>query len=99
MLDEAKAQGALAGSNNAQLQRLRTIAAKLVPQTPQWKRPRPGLEMEVNLQVRKSTRSACPAARSLSPASWISSADRRRSRHDHGPRPTLRVEHRPRAYR
>lgn len=49
MLAEAKAQGALASPNNAQLQRLRAIAQRLVPHTPQWNERAPGWKWEVNL--------------------------------------------------
>ncbi len=59
MLGEAKAKGALAGSNNAQLQRLRTIAAKLVPQTPQWNDRARGWKWEVNLLGSKEINAFC----------------------------------------
>ena len=36
LLSDAKAKGALASASNPQLQRLRSIAARLVPQTAQW---------------------------------------------------------------
>ena len=49
MMAEAKAQGALASPNNAQLQRLRAIAQRLVPHTPQWNERAPGWKWEVNL--------------------------------------------------
>ena len=49
MLAEAKAQGALAPPNHAQLQRLRAIAQRLVPHTPQWNERAPGWKWEVNL--------------------------------------------------
>ena len=49
MVAEAKAQGALAPPNHAQLQRLRAIAQRLVPHTPQWNERAPGWKWEVNL--------------------------------------------------
>ena len=49
MMAEAKAQGALASPNHAQLQRLRAIAQRLVPYTPQWNERAPGWKWEVNL--------------------------------------------------
>ena len=49
MMAEAKAQGALASPNNAQLQRLRAIAQRLVPPTPQWNERAPGWKWEVTL--------------------------------------------------
>ena len=49
MMAEAKAQGALASPNNAQLQRLRAIAQRLVPHTPQWNERAPGWKWEVNI--------------------------------------------------
>ena len=49
MMAEAKAQGALASPNNAQLQRLRSIAQRLVPHTPQWNERAPDWKWEVNL--------------------------------------------------
>jgi len=59
MLTEAKAQGALASGNNAQLQRLRTIAAKLVPQTPQWNDRARAWKWEVNLLGSKEINAFC----------------------------------------
>ena len=59
MLAEAKAKGALAGGNNAQLQRLRTIAAKLVPQTPQWNERARDWKWEVNLLGSKEINAFC----------------------------------------
>ena len=49
MMAEAKAQGALASPNNAQLQRLRAIAQRLVPHAPQWNERAPDWKWEVNL--------------------------------------------------
>ena len=49
MMAEAKAQGALASPNNAQLQRLRAIAQRLVPHTTQWNERAPGWKWEVTL--------------------------------------------------
>lgn len=49
LLQKAKAQGALAGANNPQLQRLRTIAQRIIPFAVQWN-PRAGQwRWEVNL--------------------------------------------------
>ena len=59
MLAEANAKGALAGANNAQLQRLRKIAAKLVPQTPQWNDRARGWKWEVNLLGSKEINAFC----------------------------------------
>ena len=59
MLAEANAKGALAGANNAQLQRLRKIAAKLVPQSPQWNERARGWKWEVNLLGSKEINAFC----------------------------------------
>jgi Zn-dependent protease with chaperone function len=59
MLAEAKAQGALANNNSAQLQRLRTIAAKLVPQAPQWNDRARDWKWEVNLLGSKDINAFC----------------------------------------
>jgi Zn-dependent protease with chaperone function len=59
LLAEAKAKGALAGSSSAQLQRLRTIAAKLVPQTAQWNERANGWKWEVNLLGSKEINAFC----------------------------------------
>ena len=59
MLAEANAKGALAGANNAQLQRLRRIAARLVPQSPQWNERARGWKWEVNLLGSKDINAFC----------------------------------------
>jgi Zn-dependent protease with chaperone function len=59
MLAEAKAQGALANNNSAQLQRLRTIAARLVPQAPQWNDRARDWKWEVNLLGSKDINAFC----------------------------------------
>ena len=59
MLAEAKAKGALASPNNPQLQRLRSIAAKLVPQSPQWNERARDWRWEVNLLASKDINAFC----------------------------------------
>ncbi len=59
MLAEAKAKGALASPNNAQLQRLRTIATRLVPQAPQWNGRATQWKWEVNLLGSKEINAFC----------------------------------------
>lgn len=49
MLQKAKTQGALAGASNPQLQRLRTIAQRLIPFTTQWNPRAAQWRWEVNL--------------------------------------------------
>jgi Zn-dependent protease with chaperone function len=59
MLAEANKQGALAQPGNPQLQRLRTIAAKLVPQTAQWNDRAKSWKWEVNLIGSKQINAFC----------------------------------------
>ena len=59
MLAEAKAKGALASPNNAQLQRLRTIATRLVPQAAQWNGRATQWKWEVNLLGSKEINAFC----------------------------------------
>lgn len=59
MLAEAKAKGALASPGNAQLQRLRTIAARLVPQAAQWNSRATQWKWEVNLLGSKEVNAFC----------------------------------------
>ena len=49
LLQKAKAQGALAGSGNPQLQRLRTIAQRIIPYATQWNPRASSWRWEVNL--------------------------------------------------
>lgn len=59
LLQQAKAQGALAGSDNAQLQRLRTIAQRLIPYTAQWNDRARQWRWEVNLIGSKQINAFC----------------------------------------
>ncbi|MDR2299713.1 MAG: M48 family metallopeptidase [Comamonas sp.] len=59
LLQQAKAQGALAGSDNAQLQRLRTIAQRLIPHTAQWNDRARQWRWEVNLIGSKQINAFC----------------------------------------
>ena len=59
MLAEAKAKGALASPGNAQLQRLRTIATRLVPQAAQWNGRATQWKWEVNLLGSKDINAFC----------------------------------------
>ena len=56
---EARSKGALAEAGNPQLQRLRTIAAKLVPQTGQWNDRAKSWKWEVNLIGSKQINAFC----------------------------------------
>jgi Zn-dependent protease with chaperone function len=59
LLSKARAQGALAGDGNPQLQRLRAIARRLIPYTAQWN-PRAGSwRWEVNLIGSKEINAFC----------------------------------------
>lgn len=49
LLQEAKSQGALAGASNPQLQRLRTIAQRIIPFATQWNPRAAQWRWEVNL--------------------------------------------------
>jgi Zn-dependent protease with chaperone function len=59
LLAEARSKGALAPPGNPQLQRLRTIAAKLVPQTAQWNDRAKQWRWEVNLLGSKQINAFC----------------------------------------
>ena len=59
MLAEAGSKGALAPTNNSQLQRLQRIATKLVPQTAQWNDRSKQWKWEVNLIGSKQVNAFC----------------------------------------
>ena len=59
LLADARAKGALAPAGNAQLQRLRGIAAKLVPQAAQWNDRSRQWRWEVNLLGSKQINAFC----------------------------------------
>lgn len=59
LLADARAQGALATTGNAQLQRLRNIASRLVPQTAQWNDRARQWTWEVNLLGSKQLNAFC----------------------------------------
>src|SRR3982750_162763 len=59
LLAEARAKGALAPQGNPQLQRLRTIAARLVPQTAQWNDRAKQWRWEVNLLGSREINAFC----------------------------------------
>ena len=59
LLAEARSQGALAQPGDPQLQRLRTIAAKLVPQTVQWNDRARQWKWDVNLIGSKQINAFC----------------------------------------
>ena len=59
LLAEARKQGALAPADHPQLQRLRSIAAKLVPQTAQWNDRAKHWKWEVNLIGSKQVNAFC----------------------------------------
>ncbi|MES2413114.1 MAG: M48 family metallopeptidase [Pseudomonadota bacterium] len=59
LLAEAKAKGALAPPGNAQLQRLRGIASRLVPQTAQWNDRAKQWNWQVNLLGSKEINAFC----------------------------------------
>ncbi len=59
LLADAKAKGALAPQGNPQLQRLQTIASKLVPQTAQWNDRARQWRWEVNLLGSKQINAFC----------------------------------------
>lgn len=59
MLAEARAQGALAGPGNAQLKRLHTIAARLVPHALPWNERARDWKWEVNLIGSKQVNAFC----------------------------------------
>ena len=59
LLADARAQGALANPGNAQLQRLRAISSRLIPQTAQWNDRARGWKWEVNLLSSKEINAFC----------------------------------------
>ena len=59
LLSDAQAKGALAGAGNPQLQRLRGIASRLVPQTAQWNDRARQWRWEVNLLGSKQINAFC----------------------------------------
>ena len=59
LLTDAKADGALASAGNPQLQRLRAIAARLVPQTAQWNDRSRQWNWQVNLLGSKQINAFC----------------------------------------
>ena len=59
LLNEAKAKGALAPANHPQLQRLRGIASRLVPQTAQWNDRSRQWNWQVNLLGSKQLNAFC----------------------------------------
>ncbi len=59
MLAEARAKGALAPAGNPQLQRLRNIASKLIPQTAQWNDRAKQWNWQVNLLGSKELNAFC----------------------------------------
>jgi Zn-dependent protease with chaperone function len=59
LLQKAKSEGALAGANNPQLQRLRTIAQRIIPYTTQWNPRAAQWRWEVNLIGSKEVNAFC----------------------------------------
>ena len=59
LVSEAKAKGALAPQGNPQLQRLRNIAGRLVPQTAQWNDRSRQWRWEINLLASKQINAFC----------------------------------------
>src|SRR5262245_11814372 len=59
LLAQAKAKGALAGDGNPQLQRLRAIAARLIPFTAQWNERAARWKWEINLIGSKQINAFC----------------------------------------
>ncbi len=59
LLAKARAQGALAGDSNPQLQRLRAIARRLIPYTAQWNPRANSWRWEVNLIGSKEINAFC----------------------------------------
>ena len=59
LLAQARAKGALAGDGNAQLVRLRAIAARLIPFAAQWNPRAAGWKWEVNLLGSKQVNAFC----------------------------------------
>ena len=59
LLADAKAKGALASASNPQLQRIRGIAGRLIPQTAQWNDRARQWQWEVNLLGSKQLNAFC----------------------------------------
>ena len=59
LLSDARAQGALASPGNAQLQRLRAISSRLIPQTAQWNDRARDWKWEVNLLGSRELNAFC----------------------------------------
>jgi Zn-dependent protease with chaperone function len=59
LLEQARVKGALAGDNNPQLQRLRTIAGRLIPVAPPWPARARDWKWEVNLIGSKQINAFC----------------------------------------
>lgn len=59
LLAEAKAKGALAPASEPQLQRLRSISSRLIPQAPQWNDRARGWRWEVNLLGSREINAFC----------------------------------------
>ena len=59
LIAQARAQGALAPSGNAQLQRLRAIAQRLIPFTPKWNERAAQWRWEINLIGSKQINAFC----------------------------------------
>ena len=59
LLSDARAQGALANPGNPQLQRLRAISSRLIPQTAQWNDRARDWKWEVNLLGRRELNAFC----------------------------------------
>ena len=59
LLSDARAQGALASPGNAQLQRLRAISNRLIPQTAQWNDRARDWKWEINLLGSKELNAFC----------------------------------------
>ena len=59
LLQQAKAKGALADGNNAQLQRIRAIAQRLIPYAAQWNPRASQWKWEVNLIASKQINAFC----------------------------------------
>jgi Zn-dependent protease with chaperone function len=59
LLAEARSKGALASTGNAQLQRLRAISARLIPQSAQWNDRANQWKWEVNLLGSKQINAFC----------------------------------------
>ena len=59
LMAQAKAKGALTGEGNAQLQRLRTISAQIIPFAPRWNERAAKWKWEVNLVGSKQINAFC----------------------------------------